>query len=134
MTREYVSGTRWCAWRWTHVHWAGALYLVRLHLVRIPWASVMLHWILKPDPHADPHDHPVSFLSITLRGGYTEWTPTGLRRQRVRLIRATDVHRIVLVDPGTLTLAITGPNLRVWGFHTPEGWLDWRTYRHRSNA
>ncbi len=125
----YKSGTGWTAWRWTEVRWKGVLYLVRLHLLKAPRIAAMLHWILTPDPHPDPHDHPVSFLSITLRGGYKEWTPRGLVQKRVRFRRATDVHRIVAVKPGTLTLVINGPGVRTWGFHTPTGWVDWRTYR-----
>lgn len=129
--RKYESGTGWCAWRWTRVEWLGVLYLVRLHLLKAPWCAAMLHWILAPDPHPDPHDHPVSFLSITVRGGYTEWTPAGLVRKRIRFKRATDVHRIVKVAPGTLTLVFNGPGVRTWGFWTRSGWVDWRTYRRR---
>ena len=131
MKRKYESGTRWCAWRWTEVRWEGLLYLVRLHLVKAPSWAVMLHWILRPDPHPDPHDHPVPFLSIVLRGGYTEWTPAGLVRRRVRWIGTDSVHRIVEVDPGTVTLAINGRARtdRPWGFHTPQGFVPWREYR-----
>lgn len=91
----------------------------------------MLHWIVRPDPQPDPHDHPVTFLSIVLRGGYTEWRPE-IPLHVVRwfnLIRSTDVHRITYVKPGTLTLAIAGPKVRDWGHHTPAGWVDWRTYQ-----
>jgi hypothetical protein len=129
--RKYESGTRWCAWRWTDVSWEGILYLVRLHILKAPSWAVMLHWILGPDPHPDPHDHPVPFLSIVLRGGYTEWTPAGLVRKRVRWIGVNHVHRIVEVDPGTVTLAINGPARtdRPWCFHTPQGLVPWREYR-----
>ena len=89
----------------------------------------MLHWFMCPDPHPDPHDHPVSFLSLTVRGSYLEWRPQGSRRQRLKLIRATDLHRITEADPGTVTLVLNGPNTRVWGYQTPDGWVDWRTYR-----
>lgn len=140
--REYRSGSGWALWRWTDVDWRGELYLRRLHFFKLPdfrlprllggrlfGGAAMLHWIRTADPHPDPHDHPVSFLSITLRGGYVEWTPRGWASRRVRFRRATDVHRIVAVLPGTLTLVLCGPVDRTWGFRTLGGWIDWRTYR-----
>ena len=27
-----------------------------------------------------------------------------------------------------VNLFITGPEKRVWGFHTDQGWMDWRRY------
>lgn len=129
MRREYQTGSRWAFWRWTDVDLDGETYLLRLHVLKTPWFNIMLHWITKPDPHPDPHDHPVSFLSLTLRGGYTEWQPAGTRRRCVRLYRATDVHRIIEADPGTLTLCLAGPKTREWGFHTAEGFIPWKEYR-----
>lgn len=111
----------------------GEAYLVRLHLVKSPWFAVMLHWIARPDPQPDPHDHPVTFLSLVLRGGYAEerHRKRGVDHHRVRWLnwlRARDVHRITWVAPGTLTLALAGPVTREWGFHTPVGWVSWRKY------
>lgn len=139
MTRRYKSGTRWCAWRWTDVVLGGLLYLRRLHLVQTPWFSVMLHWIVRPDPQPDMHDHPVSFLSIPIRGWYLEEVPgdgdwEGWRMRRAHIgpgiKRATDQHRIVVVSPGgCLTLVFAGPVTRSWGFYTPSGWVPWRKYQ-----
>lgn len=127
--RRYRSGMRWCVWRWTDVVLDGALYLRRLHLVQTPLFSVMLHWIVRPDPQPDMHDHPVSFASIVLRGGYDEATPAGERRIRwLNLKRATDQHRIVWAQLNTLTLVLAGPVVRPWGFHTKRGWIPWRKY------
>ena len=147
--RKYESGTASCFWRWTDVVFEGWTYLVRLHVVKLEWlarrqlvgcspipapvkrgAAVMLHWFHGADPQPDPHDHPVSFLSIVLRGGYVEWRP-GNPRHRVRwfnFLRATDVHRILEVEPGTVTLVFSGPKVREWGFWTPTGWVGWREY------
>ena len=140
--RKYESGTGWCVWRWTDVCWKGELYLRRLHIFKTPWFAVMLHWILTPDPHPDPHDHPVSFLSITVRGQYEEGLFAGygscgltayhLNTNRIRLRCAVDIHRILEVAPGTVTLVFSGPSERIWGFHTPDGWVDWRTYRRNN--
>jgi hypothetical protein len=100
----------------------------------------MLHWIARPDPQSDLHDHPVSFLSIVLSGSYVEELPddTGERRtvrvRRWNLKRATDRHRIVSVTRRALTLVFSGPAVREWGFYTPEGWVPWREYDARRRA
>lgn len=128
--RKYKTGSRWAFWRWTDVVLEGELYLRRLHLLQCPWFAVMLHWILRPDANRDLHDHPVSFLSVVLRGGYVQETPRG--REAVLLgqyMPAEGAHRIVFVLPGTLTLVFAGPRRREWGFLTESGWVDWRTYQ-----
>lgn len=138
MTRKYTSGTSWCVWRWTDVD---SKYLTRLHIVKTPWFAVCLHWLHKPDPEPYLHNHPVSFLSVILRGAYTElrikpdkrlWycPPLYLRHKWFNYIRAcfTDRHRIVAVLPGTLTLCFMGPKKQDWGFFTPKGWVYWKDY------
>jgi hypothetical protein len=135
--RAYKSGSTWALWRWTEVD---SQYIVRLHLVKTPWFAVCLHWIKKPDAEPFLHDHPVSFLSIILRGEYTEqrrvpcWCGFSHTKHEARrwfnFIRATrqDRHRIISVAPGTLTLALMGPKTQEWGFHTPGGWVWWKDY------
>jgi len=133
--RKYVSGTKWCVWRWTDVD---SEYIRRLHLIKTPWFAICLHWILKPDPEPWLHDHPVTFLSLVLWGGYKE-----LRRKvdghygtRINTcnwfnwIRASsfDQHSIIDVKPRTLTITFMGPKTREWGFHTDYGWEHWKTY------
>ena len=132
--RKYKSGTAWGVWLWSDVVIDGLRYLLRLHLVKAPRATAMLHWILRPDPQPDPHDHPITFLSIVLRGGYTEWTPSGLHVVRwFNPIRRLNIHRIVSVKPNTLTLclAVHPRKSRRWGFHTPKGWIYWKDYYSR---
>lgn len=128
MARLYRSGTSWCVWRWTGVR---SEYITRLHLLKTPWFAVCIHWINKPDPEPWEHDHPVSFLSIVLRGWYREWRGDGrtYARRWFNWVRATDTHSIYDVSPGgALTVAFMGPKVREWGFHTPEGWVGWQAY------
>jgi hypothetical protein len=140
--RKYKSGMLWCVWRWTDVapDGAGETYLARLHLFRSPWCSCMLHWIARPDPQPDLHDHPVSFVSILLSGSYVEEIPNGNGGRRAvdvrwwNLKRATDCHRIVSVAGRVLTLVFAGPAVREWGFHTRDGWVPWREYEARWRA
>ncbi|MGH8654957.1 MAG: hypothetical protein ACREYE_23575 [Gammaproteobacteria bacterium] len=138
--RRYISGSRCCFWRWTDITFDSKLYMRRLHIVQLQvpvggklyGGAVMLHWIRTADPQLDLHDHPVSFLSIPLRGGYLEELHNGKRRWidgfRYNWKRATDSHRIIAVLPETLMLVLAGPTRRAWGFHTPTGWVAWRDY------
>ena len=137
-SRTYKSGTRWCVWRWTDVD---NEFIRRLHVLKTPWFAICLHWILKPDPEPYLHDHPVSFLSIVLRGWYIE------TRQRSPLVPGhadvklrnwgnlvhasfNDRHTITACHPRTLTIAFMGPKVREWGYHTPAGWVHWKDYSH----
>lgn len=133
--RTYKSGTRWCVWRWTDVD---NEFIRRLHVLKTPWFAICLHWILKPDPEPFLHDHPVSFLSIILRGSYTEYRGGYYRAGRFVNRRwwnwfyasEGDAHRITDCDTNTLTLCFMGPKTREWGYHTPEGWVHWKDYSH----
>lgn len=114
--------------------------------------GVYRHNIDEPDPGLDLHDHPWPFVTIILRGGYSEevadareavhlariadrWpgsaTP-GVRRHwrrwSVHRIRMTEAHRITAVADGTVTLVLRGRKSRSWGFYTPDGYVDHRRY------
>lgn len=147
--REYKSGTGWCFWRWTKTD---SEYILRLHVVKTPWFAICLHWIQKPDAEPWLHDHPVSFFSVILRGGYTELRRKGDGKpyhkvnRRFNFVRGSheDAHRIILVRRNTLTLCFMGPKTREWGFHvwremcppntaTP-GWIMWKEYYRRLRA
>lgn len=126
--RLYKSGSTWALWRWSLVD---SEYIIRLHLIKTPWFAICLHWLMKPDPEPYDHDHPVSLLSIILHGWYREQSNKGIVKHRwYNFIRATPAftHTIVEVAPKTLTLAIMGPKTREWGYHTPNGWVYWKTY------
>jgi hypothetical protein len=126
--RKYKSGTSWCVWRWTDVD---SEYITRLHVVKTPWFAICLHWFNKPDPEPFDHDHPVSFLSIILRGSYTEQRNGRLAHRRwFNFIRASadDQHTIVKLHGSPLTLCLMGPKRREWGFHTSKGWVGWKAY------
>ncbi|MGH2976484.1 MAG: hypothetical protein ACRDLL_16715, partial [Solirubrobacterales bacterium] len=98
--RKYESGSRWAFWRWTDVSFRGRTYLRRLHLVKTPWFSVMLHWFYGPDPEECMHDHPVGLLSLVLRGGYAEEREGGYHlRTWWNFLRPTTKHRIMAVVP-----------------------------------
>ncbi len=150
--RTYKSGTRWGLWLWTDVD---NEFIRRLHVIKTPWFAICLHWILKPDPEPWLHDHPVSFLSIVLKGWYKEKRKVYVRdftlgfvgdedrsgkRKWWNFIRASiyDRHTITECDPGTVTLCFMGPKVREWGYHLKEddsvgegaSWVYWKDYAH----
>lgn len=137
--RKYKSGTGWCLWRWTDVD---TEYITRLHVLKTPWFAICLHWLNKPDPEPYLHDHPVSFLSVILRGAYAEKRKVGGDVVKLRYHRwfnwipasREDRHTICAVAPGTLTLCFMGPKTQEWGFHIPgsypsgDRWIHWKDY------
>jgi len=138
-THPTKTGTEWRLWRW---HDIDSGLISRLYLLETPWFAICLNWLNKPDPEPYLHDHPASFLSIVLRGWYTEERSTPAERtwpdhpSRVRnrswfnFIRAhaLDRHRITYVAPSTLTPCFMGTNVRTWGFHRPGGWISGQDY------
>lgn len=98
-----------------------------------PFGSIRVHnWKSSDDDRAH-HDHPWSFLTVVLRGGYTDVSPTvidkhsGVIRDHLRVgsvrYRAAEHVHTVQVDPGgCLTLLLTGPEKRFWGFWLRNKW------------
>jgi hypothetical protein len=136
------------SWKVYRSHLGGYM---RRWIARCPWGTLRLHNIRESDAGRDFHDHPFSFSSLILSGGYVEHRPgcrgcghggcleapccsadgscrfygpgSIVRRQ------ATDLHRLELVNGPAWTLVVSGPYFRVWGFQTPSGWVDFREYR-----
>ena len=136
------DASKWTLWRWFDIRINGVLYLSRLVLLRTPWFGLNLHWIHKPDPDRDLHDHPWWFAAFVVSGGYIEITspePT-TNKKRVRMINffnkknTKEAHRITDVQPNTITLILTGPKKKSWGFYVPSedgksaNYVPWREY------
>jgi len=97
--------------------------------------NIFLHKFLKNDPD-DLHDHPWSYFTLILRGGYWEHTLTGKHWRgpgHCRISSAESYHRIE-IDPNVnaWTLFIPGIQKREWGFLV-DGitWTDHKTYLDR---
>lgn len=113
-------------------------YMVRFKVIDCPLFAVRFHRIYRGDSDRHLHDHPWSFVSFVLWGGYREETPNryaNLSYREVRVVdapavvyhRAEDLHRLTLTRPA-LTLVFCGPRRRGWGFQTESGWVPWRQY------
>jgi hypothetical protein len=111
-------------------------YLVRYYLFlkdRPKWFpfNVFLHKFLKSDPDV-PHDHPWSYATLIIKGGYYEWIPKintlGQKFGEYRVWRGPghfrvcspdSFHRIELhPDVTAWTLFMPGIHKRDWGFLT----------------
>lgn len=112
-------------------------YLRRWWLIpRNRMFNVYLHHFLRDDDDRALHDHPWFNLSVLLRGSYCEHTISagGINHRRTfkagefRFRTPWTAHRVELIDGSAWSLFVTGPRLRDWGFHCPEGWVHWRDF------
>lgn len=103
-------------------------YLSRLRIIQTPWFGIYLHRMDGPDSRPTLHDHPWNFVSLILRGGYTErrLDPVDHRvfRRRVHhvnVMRTHDAHAIEhLFRVPTWTLMFVGTRRRTWGYWEPR--------------
>lgn len=112
-------------------------YLLRWYLLpRNPIFNAYLHLFLRSDDDRALHDHPWFNLSIILEGEYVERTIcAGGINQRDRRVAGGlkfrtpwHAHRVE-IDRPCWTLFLTGPRIRVWGFHCVErGWVRWQDF------
>lgn len=108
--------------------------------------NIYLHRFNKSDDARALHDHPWANITLVLKGRYREYRKDGSSRVRIRgafaFRCAATAHRIELLDRELLqigglpyqrfapvvTLFITGPKVREWGFHCPQGWRHWKDF------
>ena len=77
------------------------------------------------------HDHARWFLSIGLKGEYTEETPQGSRIYRAPWIRALPpsyIHRIRLHKGDCWTVIVCFKVVRQWGYYHFGKWIPWNVY------
>lgn len=104
--------------------------------------NVYLHEILRSDDDRAGHDHPWANRSYLIDGGYEEavyyrhspWLEMGRfeRKAGDYLFReAEDTHRLIVPEGGRcVSLFMTGPKVREWGFWCPNGerWVHWEAF------
>lgn len=110
-------------------------YLTRLRLIQTPWFGIYLHRMDGPDSRDTLHDHPWSFVSIVLRGGYwemREYLSHGQQISRINVKRAEDLHYIYkLFRYPTWTLMLVGRRKREWGYLDRDGtWTRYDQHLH----
>lgn len=122
----------------------GERYLERWWVVpRNPFCNVYLHRINRSDDDRALHDHPWMNCSVVLRGGYAEHMPDRIEWRGAGDVvwrDAGQLHRLELAVPLTpmaqtsaITLFMTGPKVREWGFACPQGWVPWQEFADPDN-
>lgn len=125
-----------------------APYLRRWWVIpRNKFFNIYFHEVLTSDDDRALHDHPWVNMSYIIDGAYNEHTIAdgGIHHRTKRV--AGDVkfrlpsaaHRLELIPDKDgklqrcLTLFITGPRVREWGFHCPNGWVHWQDFTAAHN-
>ncbi len=143
----------------------GIPYLHRITLLGLGpdgrWFSIKLHKIVSSDDVC-LHDHPWAFISIVLKGGYTEYTKLNSpvntfyekgwgyhgwsERNQFHVIKkyfkpgsilfrkAHWAHRLEVGREPATTLVLTFRRKRKWGFFTSKGWIYWRKYNTKTDC
>lgn len=112
-------------------------YMTRWRLLSTPWFGLYVHRINRPDPRPTLHDHPWPFVTLILRGAYTEsrgyratkedttgpivlTLPEMWRAGSVHRMRKTDAHAITVVHRSpTWTFVVVGRR------HPEPSWGYW---------
>jgi hypothetical protein len=124
--------------------------IVRWVLFRVPWFGIFLHKFCRSDHDRALHDHPWPFVSVILRGGYSEVceacpacrreqnpchleTETKQYRPGSILFRpATWRHRVEILAKPSWNLIFVGPRRRKWGFWPGGKFCWWRKYNYQT--
>ncbi len=82
--------------------------------------SIRIHKWIRSDDKRYPHTHSWWFLTLVLRGAYTDVDSNGkrdiLKRFSIRYRPATHCHYVEVPNGGCLSILITGKPLHKWGF------------------
>lgn len=122
----------------------GDVYLFRRRIFQTPMLALYLHDIEQGDEITDAlHSHPFPFISLILRGGYTEITASpegkdiGPISQQTHMRGDLNVfprgvkklHTIISALPDTKTLVLAGRRRDSWGwFVDGRGLVKWSEY------
>lgn len=111
----------------------GEDYLRRWWVIpRNPWVNIYLHDIRKSDDDRAFHDHPWQNASFLIEGSYIEHVPGTcfVRNAGDYVTRAPSYLHRLEVAPGesAISLFITGPKVREWGFACEQGWVHWQDF------
>ena len=97
-------------------------YVERWTLILFDYSIRIHHWI-RSDDDRHYHDHACDFVSIVLRGSYTNCTPDGdfpVRAGSVWKSTATKRHYLRVPRGGAWTLLLCGRPYHKWGFYVPR--------------
>lgn len=108
-------------------------YLYRWYAIpKNRFFNIYLHLFVGDDDDRAPHDHPWPSLSIALQGTMLEH----MDGEEIRIIKKGDIifrsathrHRQTMVSNEAITLFITGPKYRKWGFWPDGKFVYWKDF------
>lgn len=112
--------------------------LVRYILLRWRWLGIFVHKLCRSDHERALHDHPWTFFSLVLRGGYLEVTEQVGTYPVAKLWRgvgslayrpASWRHRVVIPSGRPAwTFVVVFKRVRVWGFWPLGRFCRWFQY------
>lgn len=105
-------------------------------LPRNDFCNIYLHEFRRSDEDRALHDHPWPSTSFIISGQYREHTPDGVFLRTAGDVvsrEAEALHRVELLSDDTgevpaISLFITGPKCREWGFDCSHGWVHWQDF------
>lgn len=95
-------------------------YLIRWMFICFNY-SIRIHKWIKSDDTRFFHDHTSNFISIVIKGCYTNMTPNGAFKVQAPSIWkaiATDRHYLSIPKEGAWTILLCGRPYHKWGFWT----------------
>jgi hypothetical protein len=112
----------------------GVLHFKRWRILYTPWFKINLHGIYQHDEDAHLHSHPWNFISIVLKGWYSERledNPHNVRYPGNIAKRKKDsFHKIEkLHSKSVYTLNFMWGEEVVWGYKVNGNFVDHETYR-----
>jgi hypothetical protein len=110
--------------------------VTRWILFSCPWFAVFIHKLHRSDYQRAMHDHPWTFVSIIIRGGYKEQTPMGILSHAPGdiLYRPAEwKHAVIIEGKPSWNLILHGPRRRKWGFWQGDKWCWWRKYNYATD-
>lgn len=118
--------------------------MYRRTLLSTRWLKLLWHEFMPGASDEAAHDHPRSFITIVLRGGYDDvqpcpkccangWEPCGdivdeVRAPAIRFRPAEHAHITRVGPKGASTFVVMFKQRREWGFFRNGRWYPWRRF------
>lgn len=106
--------------------------LYRREFLVTRWFKVLWHEFMPGASDEVHHDHPRSFVTFVLRGGYDDVQPDGtvdrVYAPAIRYRPAEHAHITRVGPKGATTIVAMGRLRRDWGFWRDGKWFQWRTF------
>lgn len=121
--------------KWEVIGPADCPLMFRRTLLSGRLGKLLLHRFVPGASDRDCHDHPRSFVTLVVRGGYDDVQPDGtverLRAPAIRYRPAAHAHITHVHGDGATTVVVMGRLVRAWGFVRAGRWFAWRDYEQR---